>query len=454
MSMTAINPATGETLHEYTLHDSDTVQNILQSAEKTAAHWRQQSIAQRAELLRSVAKQLKTQKAQLARLITQEMGKLIGESEGEIDKCAWVCEYYADQAEDFLSDQPLDSDASRSLVAWQPLGTVLAVMPWNFPFWQVFRCAAPALMAGNTVLLKHASNVPGCALQIEQVFRDAGCPSGLFSTLMISARDVADVIAAPQVHAVSLTGSEAAGRSVAASAGQQLKKCVLELGGSDPFVVLDDADLDAAVKGALTSRFLNSGQSCIAAKRFIVVDAVADEFVQRFNTAIASLKPGDPLDSNTGFAPMAREDLRAELHKQLSASIDQGATRITGGEPLGGKGWFYAPTLLDHVKPGMPAFDEETFGPLAAVVRANDEEQALQLANQTRYGLGGSVWTGNDQRGEAFARRMQCGCAFVNGMVKSDPRLPFGGIKDSGYGRELSLLGIHEFVNAKTLWIK
>jgi succinate-semialdehyde dehydrogenase/glutarate-semialdehyde dehydrogenase len=339
-------------------------------------------------------------------------------------------------------------------VAYQPLGTVLAVMPWNFPLWQVFRFLAPTLAAGNTGLLKHASNVPQCALAVEELVRAAGFPAGVFRTLMIESARVADVIADPRVHAVTLTGSEPAGREVAACAGRNLKKSVLELGGSDAFVVLEDADLELTVAGAVTSRFLNAGQSCIAAKRFIIVESVAEGFVQRLAAAMIALQAGDPADERTTLAPLARPDLRDELHRQVQASVAAGARLVTGGEAQSGPGAFYPATLLDHVVPGMPAFDEELFGPVAAVIRVAGETQALALANNSRYGLGGSVWTRDSARGERFARKLQSGAAFVNGIVKSDPRLPFGGIKASGYGRELSLLGIREFVNAKTIWIR
>jgi succinate-semialdehyde dehydrogenase/glutarate-semialdehyde dehydrogenase len=327
-------------------------------------------------------------------------------------------------------------------------------MPWNFPFWQVFRCAAPAIAAGNPVLLKHASNVPRCALEIERLFEDAGAPDGVFSTLLIDARRAEAVVADPRVRGVSLTGSDAAGRRVASIAGENLKRTVLELGGSDAFVVLEDADLDEAVATAVRSRFMNAGQSCIAAKRFIVVDAIAEAFVARLRTAIEALAPGDPLDPKTTLAPLARADLRDTLHEQVLASLDAGARLILGGQPLDRPGWFYAATLLDAVGPGMPAYDDELFGPVAAVLHAADEDEALEIVNDTRFGLGGSVWTRDSARGERFARRMACGCAFVNGLVKSDPRLPFGGIKESGYGRELGALGIHELVNTKTLWIR
>ena len=450
----SINPATGQQIKTYELLSKVAIDNVIDNSARAQRSWRNKSYEDRAELLRTVAKLLRQQKESLARLITLEMGKLIGEAKAEIEKCAWVCDYYADNGKGFLSDEIIESDAGRSMLVKQPLGTILAVMPWNFPFWQVFRCAAPALMAGNNILLKHASNVPGCALAIENLFADAGFPASVFSTLLISSGQVADVIADRRVHAVSLTGSEEAGRSVAATAGRHLKKILLELGGSDAFVILEDADIEAAVTAAVQSRFLNNGQSCIAAKRFIAVEAIADTFVDKLCKAIEKLECGNPLSDKTSQAPMAREDLRDELHQQVNDSIEKGAELLTGGVILEQPGWFYSATLLDHVTPGMPAYSEETFGPVAAVIRTANEEEALNIANDSSFGLGGSVWTSDQARGERFAREMECGCAFVNGVVKSDPRLPFGGIKNSGYGRELSLLGIQEFVNAKTLWIK
>ncbi|SFP37419.1 succinate-semialdehyde dehydrogenase / glutarate-semialdehyde dehydrogenase [Nitrosomonas cryotolerans] len=450
----ATNPATGEKIKCYDLFSHDAVEAVLDNSARSRSEWASLSLDGRTVLLRSLANVLRTQKKNLAELITSEMGKLIGEAQSEIDKCAWVCDYYADKGQQFLADTPIESDASYSYIAYQPLGTILAIMPWNFPFWQVFRCAVPALMAGNNILLKHASNVPGCALALEQLFQTAGFPSHIFSSLLISSNQVEAIIADKRIHAVSLTGSEKAGRSVAATAGQYLKKTVLELGGSDAFVALEDADMDETVMAAIQSRFLNSGQSCIAAKRFIVLNSVADEFIERLHMAIEKRQVGDPLNPETTLAPMAREDLRDILHQQVSGSIDQGAVKVTGGKIPCRPGWFYAATLLDHVKPGMPAYDEEVFGPVAVVIRATDEQAALRIANDTRFGLGGSVWTKDAQKGENFARAMDCGCVYVNGMVKSDPRLPFGGIKHSGYGRELSLLGIREFMNAKTIWIK
>jgi succinate-semialdehyde dehydrogenase/glutarate-semialdehyde dehydrogenase len=426
----------------------------LQAAAQAAPAWRARGLPERCALLLRAATVLRDRAEDFARMMTLEMGKPIGEARAEIEKCAWACEYYAAEGPAFLADEVIASDADRSLVTYQPLGTVLAIMPWNFPFWQVFRFAAPALTAGNTALLKHASNVPRCALEIEAVFTEAGFPAGVFRTLMIQSSRVAAVIEDPRVHAVTLTGSESAGRQVAATAGAMVKKTVLELGGSDPFIVLEDADLDLAVEQAVASRFLNTGQSCIAAKRFIVVAAVADDFVARFKGAVEALTLGDPLDEANRLGPMARIDLRDELHRQVVDSIAHGAVAVTGCNPEAGPGAFYQPSILDHVKPGTRAYHEELFGPVASVIRAADEADAIRIANDTDFGLGGSVWTQDSARGEDVARRLECGCAFVNGLVKSDPRLPFGGIKHSGYGRELSRLGIREFVNAKTIWIK
>ncbi|MDY6978491.1 MAG: NAD-dependent succinate-semialdehyde dehydrogenase [Pseudomonadota bacterium] len=455
MSFEVINPATGEKEGEFPAWEDARIDNALADTAAVAPQWAARSIAERCELMRGVARVLRDNKEKYASLITREMGKLIGEARGEIEKCAWVCEYYADNAPEFLHDEPIESDAGKSYVAYQPLGTVLAIMPWNFPFWQVFRFAAPALCAGNTGLLKHASNVPQCAEAIEEIFREAGFPDGVFTTLMIRASQVQKVIEDPRVHAVTLTGSEPAGRKVAAVAGSVLKKSVLELGGSDAFIVLEDADLDEAVKSAVASRFLNAGQSCIAAKRFIVVDAIAEDFVARFKAGVESLRAGDPMDENTSLAPMARTDLRQELHKQVVDSLAAGAINVTGCEIDEQRpGAYYKASILDQVDPGMRAYNEELFGPVAIVIRARDEADALRIANDSSFGLGGNVWTRDTDRGERLARQLECGCAFVNSFVKSDPRLPFGGIKHSGYGRELSHHGIQEFVNAKTVWIK
>lgn len=454
MVFRSINPANGELLAEYPAWDAAVIEQALAEAAAAAPAWAATPLAERCTLMRRAAAVLRERREALARTITLEMGKLRREALAEVDKSALACEYYAEQGPAFLADEEIATDASRSLVAWQPLGTVLAVMPWNFPLWQVFRFAAPALVAGNTGLLKHASNVPQCALAIEAVFRDAGFPAGVFRTLLITSSQVEGVLRDARVHAVTLTGSEPAGRQVAAIAGACLKKSVLELGGSDAFIVLEDADLDWTVQQAVASRFLNGGQSCIAAKRFIVVDAIADAFLPRFQAAVEQLRAGDPLAETTTLAPLARPDLRDELHRQVSDSIAAGAVALTGCQPLAGTATYYTPSILDRVRPGMRAYEEELFGPVASVIRARDEAEAVRLANDSRFGLGGSVWTADSARGERIARQLECGCAFVNGLVKSDPRLPFGGIKASGYGRELSLLGLREFVNAKTIWVR
>ena len=453
MAFESINPATGETLARFDPWDAATLDAALAETAAAAPAWQATPLEARARLMRRAAAVLRERLAHYAGLITLEMGKLKKEAEAEVEKCAWVCDYYAEHAAAFLADEEIATDASRSLVAYLPLGTVLAVMPWNFPFWQVFRFAAPALMAGNCGVLKHASNVPQCALAIEEVFRAAGFPAGVFRSLMISAAQVQGVIEDPRVQAVTLTGSEPAGRKVAAAAGGAIKKSVLELGGSDAFVVLADADLEQAAAVGVASRFLNAGQSCIAAKRFILVEAVAEDFLSRFVPRVEALQPGDPADQATTLAPMARVDLREALHRQVADSLAAGARALTGCTPLDGPGAYYAPSVLDGVAPGMRAYGEELFGPVAIVIRARDEEDALRIANDSRFGLGASVWTRDGARGEAFARRIQSGAGFVNGMVKSDPRLPFGGVKASGYGRELSVQGIREFVNVKTLWI-
>lgn len=454
MAYASINPLNGETLKEFPDWGTSELEAALASVAAVVPRWQATPQEERCRLMRRTAEVLRQRRDELARLITLEMGKLFREAQGEIEKCAWVCEYYADNAKEQLADEVIESDAGRSFVAYQPLGTVLAVMPWNFPFWQVFRFAAPALVAGNTGVLKHASNVPQCALAIESVFSQAGFPEGCFRTLLINAAQVKGVIEDPRIHAVTLTGSEPAGRSVAAAAGGVLKKSVLELGGSDTFIVLEDADLELTVQQAVTSRYLNGGQSCIAAKRFIVVDAVAEAFLQGFRRAVEALVPGDPMDEGITLAPMARSDLRDALHQQVQQSVELGAELLTGGYPLERDGAFYAATILDRVQPGQPAYHEELFGPVAIVIRARDEADALRIANDSDFGLGGSVWTQDIDRGEAVARQVQAGCCFVNGMVKSDPRLPFGGIKHSGYGRELSRQGIHEFLNLKTIWIR
>ena len=454
MSMQSINPATGQTIQSFSTYQAEEINTVLNLVDSAQTSWAELDFEQRSIYMRNLAKIFRQRCDEYANLITEEMGKLLKEAHAEIEKCAIGCEYYADHAKAFLADEEITSDAKRSLVVYQPLGTLFCIMPWNFPFWQLIRAAAPAMMAGNAVVLKHASNVPRCALALEDAFREAGFPVNTFRTLMIAAAQAEAVIADKRIAAVTLTGSCAAGRKVATAAGQHLKKCVLELGGSDPFIVLDDADIEFTVTQAVTARFQNMGQSCIAAKRFILVDAIADLFVARFKTQVNQLRIGDPKADSTGIAPMARIDLRDELHVQVERSLALGAKLVTGGSILGTKGAYYTPTILDQVQPGMPAFDEELFGPVAAIIRVKDAQDAIKLANQTPFGLGASVWTHDAASGQAVARKIHAGCTFVNGIVKSDPRLPFGGVKESGYGRELSYHGIREFVNTKTIWVR
>lgn len=449
----SVDPATGRLFAEFPAWNAEEIEDALVQVDAAAQLWKKRSVADRCQLLFQAAAVLRARKQELARLITSEMGKLRGEAEAEVEKCALGCDYYAQHAGALLADEPVTTEARRSFVCYQPLGTVLAIMPWNFPFWQVFRFAAPALAAGNAAVLKHASNVPQCALAIEEIFRQAGFPPGVFRTFMIDSTPVARLIGDSRIHAVTVTGSEAAGRKIAAAAGAALKKCVLELGGSDPFVVLDDADLELAVANAVLSRFVNAGQSCIAAKRFIVVESIAEPFVDQFQQAVEKLVLGDPADEQTTLGPLARADLREELHAQVQASLRQGARAVSGCREREGAGWFYLPSILDAVRPGMTAFDEELFGPVASVIRVADEDEALHLANATRFGLGASVWTRDLKRGECLARRCEAGVCFVNGMVRSDPRLPFGGIKASGFGRELSRIGMLEFMNTKSIWV-
>jgi acyl-CoA reductase-like NAD-dependent aldehyde dehydrogenase len=449
----SINPATEAVIAEYEAFSPTQIEAALAEAHETFLGWRETTFAQRAERLHAVAQYLRANKERLGALITAEMGKPIVEAEAEIEKCAWNCDYYAENAARFLADEHIASNATESFVAYEPLGVVLAIMPWNFPFWQVFRFAAPALMAGNTAVLKHASNVSGCALAIEEVFRESGLPRGAFRTLLIPSSAVEGVIQDRRVAAVTLTGSDAAGSMVARAAGAALKKTVLELGGSDPFLVLADADLAQATEFAVRSRYQNTGQSCIAAKRFIVEEAVADEFEQRFAAAVDGLRVGDPMQRETQIGPMSRDDLRDDLDKQVRASLAQGARALRGGERLSRTGFFYAPTIITQVSPDMPVFREETFGPVAAVIRVRDATQAVAVANDSAYGLGGNLWTRDVERGKQLARRIESGAVFVNGMTASDPRLPFGGVKRSGYGRELSVFGIREFVNIQTIWV-
>jgi acyl-CoA reductase-like NAD-dependent aldehyde dehydrogenase len=453
MPIESLNPATEEVMATFEEFTPAQTEHALAEVDAAFRRWRETSFAERGRLVRRAAAVLRSRAARYAGLMTAEMGKPIIESEAEVEKCAWNCDFYAENAERFLADEPVATNATQSYVAFEPLGPVLAVMPWNFPFWQVFRFAAPTLMAGNTCVLKHASNVPQCALAIEEVFRDAGFPNGCFRTLLIPGSGVDAVIADPRVRAVTLTGSDITGEKVAASAGRVLKKTVLELGGSDPFIVLADADLDAAATTAVRARFQNTGQSCIAAKRFIVEERVAADFEAKFVEAVQGLVVGDPMNRATQVGPMARGDLRDDLQRQVQESVQQGARIVVGGEPLPGRGYYYAPTVLTGVTPMMAAFREETFGPVAAVIRARDADEAIALANDSDFGLGAALWTRDIARARQLARRIESGSVFINGMVASDPRLPFGGVKRSGYGRELSVFGIREFVNIQTIWI-
>jgi succinate-semialdehyde dehydrogenase/glutarate-semialdehyde dehydrogenase len=451
--MKAVNPATDKLIKEYTEHTDDEVAQIIGKVHEEQVKWRGTTFARRRELMHKAAGVLRKNIDDYARTMSLEMGKTITEARAEVEKCAWVCDYYADTAEKFLADEIIETDASKSFVAFEPLGIVLAVMPWNFPFWQVFRFAAPALMAGNAGILKHASNVPGSALAIEQVFHEAGFPKDIFRTLLISARKVENIIKNPLVKAVTLTGSEPAGMQVAAAAGRELKKTVLELGGSDPFIVLEDADIPACVLTSTKARMINTGQSCIAAKRFIVVEPLVKQFEEQQVQIMTNLKVGDPLQEDTKVGPMARLDLLEELHQQVTKSIEMGARLLCGGKKADGPGAFYLPTVLADVKKGMPAYEQETFGPVSAIIPVKDTEEAIAVANDSEFGLGGSVWSRDIKKAEAVARRIETGAMFINGLTKSDPRLPFGGIKKSGYGRELSHYGIREFVNIKTIWI-
>jgi len=449
----SINPATEEVLATFDPSSPEQIDCALSAAQDTFRRWRATTFAERATLIRQAAVYLRQQRARLAGIITAEMGKPIVEAEAEIDKCAWNCDFYGENAERFLADEPRPSAASESYVQFTPLGTVLAIMPWNFPFWQLFRFAAPALMAGNTAILKHASNVPQCALAIEEVFRASGCPPGVFQTVLVSGSVANRMVADARIAAVTLTGSDYAGSLVAEAGGRNLKKAVLELGGSDPFIVLADADLAAAAQVGVRARYQNAGQSCIAAKRFIVAAPVFEEFQQRFVEAAQALRVGDPTDRSIQIGPLARGDLRDDLEQQVGRSVEQGAKLLAGGTRLGGRGYFFAPTVLSEVTPEMPAAAEEVFGPVAALIRVHDADEAIRAANHSPFGLGANLWTRDVSVAKRLARNIEAGQVFINGMVVSDPRLPFGGIKRSGYGRELSEYGIREFVNIQTVWI-
>lgn len=453
--MYAINPATEERLREYTNHTDEQVDNAIINAQKAFTKWKEMSYSNRSVLMKKAAKVLRDEQNEFARVMTDEMGKPLKDSKAEIEKCAWVCDYYAENTEEFLKNELIETDASKSYVSFQPIGIVLAIMPWNYPFWQIFRFAAPGLMAGNAAIMKHAPNVPGCAEAIASVFVKAGFPEGLFTNLFMTNEQVSEVIKNEHVKAITLTGSTRAGKAVAEQAGAVLKKCVLELGGSDPYIILDDADLDLAIKTTVASRLKNNGQSCISAKRFIVTESNKDQFEVKLVKEMKSYKYGDPLDDSTDLGPLVGKKYRDQLHDQVNRSIDAGADCILGGEIPDIKGYYYPPTILTNVKKGMPAYEEELFGPVASVIVVKNEDEALSVANDTSYGLGGAIFSKDVDRAEKLASsKLDAGSCFVNAMVQSDPRLPFGGINESGFGRELSQYGIKEFVNIKTVYIR
>jgi succinate-semialdehyde dehydrogenase/glutarate-semialdehyde dehydrogenase len=453
--MQSINPFTGEIIQTYREYSTPEINEIIEQVDTAYRQLKLTTFAHRASLMKNLQVKLQENREHLATLMVAEMGKVMREALGEIDKCGVACGYYAEHAEAFLHNEPVQTEAAESYISYQPIGTILAVMPWNFPFWQVFRFLAPALMAGNTGLLKHASNVSGCALAIERLVLEAGFPENVFRTLLVGSSGVKDIIANPLVKAVALTGSTPAGKAVAAAAGANLKKSVLELGGSDPYLILEDADVKTAARLCVTSRLLNAGQSCIGAKRFIVADAVYEEFKTEFVRLMSEAKYGDPLDPQTTIGPLARTDLRNELHQQVVSTVAKGATLLLGGFIPEGDAALYPPTVLENVTPEMPAYHEELFGPVAVLYRFKTEEEAIRIANDTVFGLGAGVFTSDLAKGKLLAEKgLEAGCVFVNDFVKSDPRLPFGGIKESGYGRELSVLGIREFVNVKSIVLK
>lgn len=454
MAIQTINPATGKLEKTYEAFSTDKINSLIDAADIEFKKWKNVSFADKKILMNNAAKILRAKKDLLGKIITAEMGKPIKQAIAEVEKCAWVCEYYAENAESILQKEIINTDASESYVQFDPLGIVLAVMPWNFPFWQVFRFAAPALMAGNVALLKHASNVPMCSIEIENVFTEAGFPKNVFINLLIESSQVKAILENPKVKAATLTGSEYAGSMVAQTCGKQLKKTVLELGGSDPFIVLEDADLSVAVKTAVVARIINNGQSCIAAKRFIVVEKVYDKFSEMFIEEMKKLKVDDPMNFETDLGPIAREDLLYELEHQVKKSVECGAKILIGGKRIPREGFYFEPTIISDVTQQMPAYHEEIFGPVATLIKAKDENDAIRIANDSEFGLGASIWSSNIQKAKSYATQIESGSVFINGMVKSDPRLPFGGIKKSGYGRELSHYGIKEFVNIKTVWVK
>lgn len=452
MTVENINPWTGAVNYRYEYFTLEQIEAKLAACAQAFPAWSTLSFATRADYLNKVAGLLREHRNRIASTMTTEMGKLRREALGEIEKSAGACEFYAKQAQVYMQDKDIATEATHSFVSYEPIGCVFAVMPWNFPIWQVFRFLAPSLMAGNVALLKHATNVPQCADLIAEMIRLAGIPAGVFDVLHINNKDAAQIIADPRVHAITLTGSERAGKSVASNAGDNLKKCVMELGGSDPFVVLDDADLAKAIPIAIASRFGNGGQTCIAAKRFILTPGIAEEFVSRFVEAASKLVVGDPSNDETNLAPMVRPDAREELHRQVLASVAAGAKLLIGGQKGPGV-CDYPATILDHVVPGVPAYSEELFGPVASIIYANDDADAIRIANDTAFGLAASIWTEDKVKGEALARKIQAGAVFVNSLVRSDCRLPFGGTKTSGFGRELAEHGIHEFMNIKTVYV-
>ncbi len=451
---TSQNPATEEILATFPELTDDEIEQKLASAERAFRAWRLTSWEERRVPMKRLAERLRNKSVELGTLLSQEVGKPLKSAKGEIEKCAWVCDYYADNAEAFLKNELIETDASKSYIQYQPLGIVLAVMPWNFPFWQVMRFAAPAVMAGNVGILKHASNVPQCANALEAIFIEAGFPTGVFQNFLVRSGRVEKIIRDPRVKAVTLTGSEYAGQQVASVAGQEIKKTVLELGGSDPFIVFSDADLTTCCDIAATARLQNAGQSCIAAKRFILMEDIADAFLETFKKAFENMRIGNPLDETTTLGPLATAAMRDDIEKQVNRAIEQGATVLTGGKRVKGPGFFYEPTILTGITSSMDISKEELFGPVAMVMIVKNIDEAIRIANETSFGLGSSIWTQDQNIIDRCVRDIEAGSVFVNGMVKSDPRLPFGGIKRSGYGRELSLVGMREFVNTKTIWVK
>jgi len=451
MSLKSINPLNGTVIKEYPIHSDKAIDSILNHAVDAYHSWKNVTLQARADMMKKAANELRENKAYYAKLMSNEMGKCITEAQAEVEKSAWVCDYYAENASEFMQAKSVKTDYQISKVIYQPIGAILAIMPWNFPLWQVFRFAAPNLMAGNTGILKHASNVSGCSLAIQEVFENAGFPAGVFQSVLVRGLDTAKIIQDKRIAGVTLTGSTEAGKKVAEAAGKSLKKTVLELGGSDPYLIIEDADISLAAEKCAAGRLLNAGQSCIGAKRFLVHDAIYDKFISSFKHAMEAVKLGDPMDTNTQMGPLANTSFRNDLHYQVEKSIKAGATCILGGKIPEMNGAFYPPTILTDVKPGMPAYDEELFGPVASVMRVKNDEEAIHIANDSVFGLGAAVFSKNSEKAEKIAEQITSGAVFINDFVKSDPRLPFGGVKESGYGRELSIEGFREFLNIKTI---